>query len=110
MIRKLSLPPISNSEDRYGPSCVLVPARGLSPLLSGAALASLLVPSPTFLLTRRGQAQQAPPSAQASLPRRLPGLSSRLHSLLRWRASSCACASPQRGKKPTGSTQPPTHR
>ncbi len=32
--------PISNSEDRYGPSCVRVPAGGLSPSLSGEARAS----------------------------------------------------------------------
>ena len=32
--------PISNSEDFDGPSCVRVPARGLPPPLSGAALAS----------------------------------------------------------------------
>ena len=32
--------PISSSEDRYGLLCVRVPARGLSPLLSGAAVAS----------------------------------------------------------------------
>ena len=31
---------ISSSEDSYGPSCVRVPARGLPPALSGAALAS----------------------------------------------------------------------
>ena len=47
--------PISNSEDDDGPSCVRVPARGLPPALSGAALASLLAPSSAFLLTRRGQ-------------------------------------------------------
>ncbi len=32
--------PISNSEDSYGPTSVRVSARGLPPLLSGAALAS----------------------------------------------------------------------
>ena len=32
--------PISNSEDDDGPSCVRVPARGLPPSLSDAAVAS----------------------------------------------------------------------
>src|SRR5260221_10138953 len=72
---ELSLFPISNSEDRYGPSCVRVPARGLPPALSGEARASLLVPSSAFLLTRKGQAHHAPSSAEAPLPRRLPPLS-----------------------------------
>jgi len=39
-IKELSLLPISNSEDLYSASCVRVPARGLPPLPSGAALAS----------------------------------------------------------------------
>ena len=37
---EFSLLPISNSEDLYGPSCVRVPACGLSPPLSGEARAS----------------------------------------------------------------------
>src|SRR5437016_5068231 len=78
---ELSLLPISNSEDRSGPSGVRVLARGLPPALSGAALASLLVPSSTFLLTRKGQAHDAPSSPEAPLPRRWPRLSSRLPSL-----------------------------
>ena len=61
--------------------------------LSGEARASLLVPSSAFLLTRRGQAQHTPPSAETPLSRRLPCLSSRLHSLVGWRASASACAS-----------------
>jgi hypothetical protein len=44
MIRKLSLPAISNSEDSYEPSCVLVLARALPHPPSGAAVASLLEP------------------------------------------------------------------
>ena len=56
----------------------------------------------------RGQAHHAPPSAQAPLPRRLPRLSSRLHSLVGWRA--CACASLARGEKPARSTQAHEHR
>src|SRR5205085_2378220 len=81
MIRKLSLPHIRSCEDGYGSSCVRVPAGGLSSALSGTAVASGLVPCSAFLLKRRGQAQQASPSAQTALPRRLPRLSSRLHSL-----------------------------
>ena len=46
-------------------------------------------PDRAFLLTRRGQAQQAPPSAQAPLSRRLPRLPSRFHSLFGWRTCSC---------------------
>src|SRR5260221_13102748 len=93
--KKLSLLPISNSEDGYGPSCVRVriPARGLLPPLSGAALASGLVPCSAFLLKRGGQAQQASPSAQAPFSRRLPGLSSRFYCLGGWRAGTAACTS-----------------
>lgn len=36
MIRKLSLPPISNLEDSYGPFSVLVLTRALPPLFSAA--------------------------------------------------------------------------
>ncbi len=100
MISQLFLPHLSNSEDRYGLSCVRVPARRLPPALSGAAGASLLVPSSAFLLTRGSQAQQAPPSTQASLPRRLPGLSSRFPCLVGWRASTWACTPLARGQKP----------
>ncbi len=48
--------PISSSEDKYGASCVRIPAPGLHSPLFGAALASLLVPSSTTLFKRRGQA------------------------------------------------------
>jgi copper chaperone CopZ len=89
----------------YVCSCVCVPARSLPPSLTGTALASLLVPSSAFLLTRRGQAQHAPPSAQAPLPTRLPRLPSRLHCLVGWRASACSCTPLARGEKPAGSTQ-----
>ena len=60
--------------------------------LFGSALASLLVPVSAYFLPWEGQAQQAPPSAQDPLPRRLPGLSSRPHSFVEWRASTPACA------------------
>ena len=58
-------------------------------LASFAALASLLVPSSTFLLTRKGQAHDAPSSPEAPLPRRWPRLSSRIHCLVEWRACGC---------------------
>jgi hypothetical protein len=48
-------------------------------------------PDRAFLLTRRGQAHHGATSAQAPLPRRLPGLSSGLHCLVGWGASACAC-------------------
>jgi hypothetical protein len=110
MISELFLPHLSNSEDSYGPSCTRVPARGLSPACSDAARASLLVPFSAFLHKRCGQAQQAPPSAQAPLPRRLSRLSSRLHSLVECRGSTCSCTPLVRGEKPAGSTQASTHR
>jgi hypothetical protein len=44
-------------------------ARGMSLPLSGEARASGLLSSLAFLLKRRGQASQAPPSAQAPHPR-----------------------------------------
>src|SRR5215469_11401511 len=68
LIRKLSLPPIFNSEDRDVRSCVRIPARGLPALLSGEARVSGWVPFSAFLLTRWGQAQHIPPSPQASHP------------------------------------------
>jgi hypothetical protein len=77
-------------------------------LASFAALASLLVPSSTFLLTRKGQAHDAPSSPEAPLPRRWPRLSSRLPCLVGWRA--CACASLARGEKPARSPQAREHR
>ncbi len=55
------------SEDRYGPSSIRVPACGLHPPFSDAALASWLVPSSAFLLTRRDQAHDAPSSAQEAI-------------------------------------------
>jgi hypothetical protein len=46
----------------------------------------------------------------APLPRRLSRLSSRLHSLVGWRASACSCATLARGEKPAGSPQASEHR
>lgn len=102
--------PISNSEDRYDPICVRVPARSLLPALAGEAQASGLVPSSAFLLTRSSQTQYAPPSAQSALPRRLPCLSSRLSSLVGWKASICSGAALERGEKPPRSPQTREHR
>src|SRR5215472_981141 len=62
MIRKLSLPHLTSSEDSYDCSCVFVLIRVLPPL-SGTALASWLAPSSVFPCMRGDQAQQAPPSA-----------------------------------------------
>ena len=61
--KELFFLPISNSEDRYVPSCVRVPARGLPPALAGAALAFLLVPSSAIPLKRWGHPLHSPPSA-----------------------------------------------
>jgi hypothetical protein len=58
---------ISSDEDRDVPPCVRVPAHRLPPSFSHAALASGLVPSSAFLRTRRGQAHDAPPSAQEAI-------------------------------------------
>jgi hypothetical protein len=89
---------------------VHVPARGLPTPLSGAALASWLVPSSAFLLKKRCHSLKSPTSAQAALSRRLPHMSSRLHSLSGCRAGAFACASLARGEKPAGSTQAGEHR
>jgi hypothetical protein len=56
------MPHISSSEDLYGLSYVLVPARVLPHTLSGAALASLLAPSSVFPLKSRGHAHHSPTS------------------------------------------------
>jgi hypothetical protein len=75
----------------HEPACVL--ARVLPHLLSRAALCPLLALSRSCPGESSCQdTQQAPTSPPAPLPRRLPCLSSRLHSLLRCRASACACA------------------
>jgi hypothetical protein len=106
MIRKLSLFLISSSQDLYGPPSVLVLARVLPPVLSLAALCSLLAPSRSCPFASTSPAtQHAPPSAQAPLPTRLPRLSSRLHCLAGWKANACSCATLVRGEKPAGSPQ-----
>ena len=102
--------PISNSEDDDDPSRVRVPAPGLPPPLAGEAVASWLVLSSAFLLTGKGQAQHAPPTPEAPMPRRLPSLSTRLLSLVGWGARTCACAPLARGEKPAGSPEADQHR
>jgi hypothetical protein len=84
-------PHFSNSEDRYGPSCVRVPARVLSHPLSGAALAFFLAPSSAFPLQSRSCAHHGAPPAQATHPTGLPFLPSRLHSLAE--CETCLCES-----------------
>jgi hypothetical protein len=61
-------------------------------LSASEALASWLVLSSAFLLAGKGQAQQAPPSAEAPLPRQLPRLSTRLQGLVGWSASTSTSA------------------
>ncbi len=65
-IRKLSILPISSSEDRYGLSGVRVPARVLPPPRLGAPLAPLLAPSSAFPLKSRGHTHHGPTSSQAT--------------------------------------------
>src|SRR5579864_8416436 len=63
-------------------------------LLARAALCPVLAPTWSCPVESSCQdTQQAPPSAQTPLPTRLPPLSSRLHSLVGWRASASAGAS-----------------
>jgi hypothetical protein len=94
---------ISSSEDRYDLSHRHVPARVLPSLFAGTALASWQAPSPAFPLQSRSCAPHGAPSAQATYPKRLPGLSSRLHALVGWGTSICACAPLARGQKPAES-------
>jgi hypothetical protein len=71
--------PIFNSEDDDGAPCVRVPARGLPPPVSGAALASLQGPFSAFFLTRRNHpriAQRAEESGEDGLSCGLKKLSS----------------------------------
>ncbi len=87
------------------------PTGVLPRVLSRAALCPVLVPSRSCPVESRGLgAQQAPPSAEAPLPRRLPGLSSGLRSLVGCRASACSCTPLARGQKPAGSPQAREHR
>lgn len=67
-LRKLSILPISSSEDCYGLSDVLVPARVLPHTWPGAPLAPFFGSSSAFPLKRRGHAHESPPSSQATHP------------------------------------------
>jgi hypothetical protein len=66
MLRKLPLPPISNSEDHSGPSCGRVPARGLPPALSGATVARF--PGSIFSLPPHEEGPSAASSTVSSSP------------------------------------------
>jgi transposase-like protein len=104
--KELSLLPISNSEDHDGLSCVCVPARLLPHPLSGAAVASLLVPSSAFLLLRRGKRSRlhrlrhrpaqtiVPPVVSPPHPRRLEG--QRLRMSRAWREVTSRRGAPKR--------------
>jgi hypothetical protein len=48
LVRKLPIPPISSSEDRYGISGILVPTRVLPPTHPGMPRAPLFAPSEAF--------------------------------------------------------------
>jgi hypothetical protein len=63
-------------------------------------------PDRAFHLKRLGQARQAHPSAQATHPRRLSRLSTRLPGLVGWSAGPSACATVERGEKPARSRLP----
>ncbi len=109
MIWELFLPPISNSEDRYGALCVRVPARGLLHPLSSVSLASLLALSSAFPLTNRQETHDGPPSAQAAHRAGLPFLSSRLHSFAGYETCSSSCTPLARGEKPPRCPQTGEH-
>jgi hypothetical protein len=100
----------SSREDPDAPPCVFTPACVLPHALPAPAVFSLLASSWSCPVESRSEdAHHAPPSAYAPLPRRWPRLSTRLHSLVGWRASASACASLVRGQKPPGSTQTQRH-
>ncbi len=62
------MPHLSSSENRYGASCVRVPARGLPHPLSGNALVSLPAPSTAFPLKSRSRGHHGTTSSQATHP------------------------------------------
>jgi hypothetical protein len=68
LLRKLAILLISNSEDRYGLSDVLVSARVLPPTRLGAPLAPFLAPSSAFPLKSRSYAHHGATSSQATHP------------------------------------------
>jgi len=90
---------------------VRISARVFAYRLSGAPVCPLLASSWSCPVeSSRQDSQQAPPSVQAALPRRLSCLSSRLHSRVRCRVGASAGAAMERGEKPPGSTQAHTYR
>ena len=96
-----SMLPCSSYEDPDAPPYVVTPARVFPP---APALYSWLAPSWSCPVENSCEdAHYAPPSPEASHSRRLPRLSSRLHSLVRWRASTYSCVALVRGEKPAGS-------
>ena len=87
-----------------------VSARVLAHLLPGATVCPLLVSSWSCPVESSSQgAHKAPSPAQASHPRGLPCLSTRLSCLVSWKASACCCESLVRGEKPTRSSQASEH-
>jgi hypothetical protein len=95
MIKKLCLPHIFSCEDRSGSPCVRVLARGLPPARVfrglGVWTGSLFGLPPH---KEEPRAAGSPVCGTASLPRRLPRLSSGLPCLVVWRASACGCRGP----------------
>jgi hypothetical protein len=87
--KEASLLPISSDEDSYDASCVLAPTLVCPHVLSRAAVFPLLAPSWSCPVGSSNQAYPAPTPPQATLPTRLP----RLSSLLRPLVSGGACAS-----------------
>src|SRR5215467_6611540 len=100
---------ISPREDPYDASRILTSALMCSSVRYGVAVFPVLAPSWSCPVDS-SQAQQVPPSPETPLPRRLPRLPSRLHSLVFWRASPSSCASLERGQKPSGSSEAHPHR
>src|SRR5215470_826886 len=77
----------------YVLSSVLLLPFVLAPAFPGMAWPPFFAPSWAPLLKSWSSASRDPPSAQASLARRLPCLSSGLHSLVGCQTSTYSCAS-----------------
>src|SRR2546429_9758044 len=84
------------------PSVLLLPFV-LAPAFPGMAWPPFFTPSWAPLLKSWSSASRDPPSAQTPLARRLPCLSSGLHSLVGCWPSTCSCASLVGSEKPPGS-------
>jgi hypothetical protein len=96
-----SMLPCSSNEDPDAPPSVVTPARFFPP---APALYSWLAPSWSYPVESSCEdAHYAPPSPEASHSRRLPRLSSRLHSLVSDSAGACGCRVPgERSKADEG--------